>query len=73
MDDVENRFDYSVAEILKARTLLASTILVAKLNREILSSLALWDVQRFAISPKVYRDVQLHLPAEDSPFPYTIF
>jgi len=49
MDEVENRFDYFVAEVLKAHTLLASAIPMARLNREILSSLTLWDMQRFAI------------------------
>ena len=73
MDEVENRFDHFVAEVFRAHTLLASAIPMTGLNREILSSLALWDVQGFAIPPKVYRDVQLHFPAENSPFPYTIF
>jgi hypothetical protein len=73
IDEVEIRFDHFVAEVLKAHTLLASSIPMTGLNREILSSLALWDVQRFAIPPKVYRDVQLHFPFENSPFPYTIF
>ena len=52
MDEAENRFDHFVAEVLKAHALLASAIPMTRLNREILSSLALWDVQRFAIPPK---------------------